>query len=134
MLHTTCVLHDSPHQFPVVFVTIPRIKEPDILEWALSQRPNSDCVGELLTNATVFVNRLLQHPISCAGMVLARHVKCNKAETTLEKDHNSRPYFDNVCLSLYPKYTDQPVDTFEGVIIDELHKVEILFEVNIIVQ
>ena len=31
------------------------------------------------------------------------------------------------------KYTDEPVETFEGVTIDELHKVETLFEVNIIV-
>ena len=35
--------------------------------------------------------------------------------------------------TLYAKYTDQPVETFEGVIIDEIHKVETLFEVNIIV-
>ena len=40
-----------------------RIKEPDILKWALSQRPNSDWVVELVTNATIFVNRILQHPI-----------------------------------------------------------------------
>ena len=35
--------------------------------------------------------------------------------------------------TLYAKYTDQPVETFEGVTIDELQKVETLFEVNIIV-
>ena len=35
--------------------------------------------------------------------------------------------------TLYAKYTDQPVETFEGVNIDELQKVETLFEVNIIV-
>ena len=34
---------------------------------------------------------------------------------------------------LYAKYTDQPVETFEGVTVDELHKVETLFEVNSIV-
>ena len=34
---------------------------------------------------------------------------------------------------LYAKYTDQPVETFEGVTVDELHKVETMFEVNIIV-
>ena len=58
----------------------------------------------------------------------------------------SRPCVDNLCLfrclglhlgpdpkTLYAKYTDQPVEIFEGVIIDELHKVETLFEVNIIV-
>ena len=34
---------------------------------------------------------------------------------------------------LYAKYTDQPVETFEGVTVDELNKVETVFEVNIIV-
>ena len=122
------------------------IKEPNILKWALSQRPNSDWVVELVTTATIFVNRILQHPIGCVGIVLPHYVKCDKTVTTLEKDHYSRPYVDNLSLfrclglhlahdpkTLYAKYTDQPVETFEGVIIDELHKVETLFEVNIIV-
>ena len=123
-----------------------RIKEPDILKWALSQRPNSDWVVELVTNATIFVNRILQHPIGCVGIVLPPHVKYNQSVTGLEKDHYGRPYVDNLCLfrcvglhlghdpnTLYAKYTDQPVETFEGVTIDELQKVETLFEVNIIV-
>ena len=122
-----------------------RIKEPDILKWALSQRPNSEWVVELVTNATIFVNRILQHPIGCVGIVLPHHIKFNKAVTALEKDHHCRPYVDNLCLfrciglhldqnakTLYAKYTDEPVETFEGVTIDELHKVESLFEVNII--
>ena len=123
-----------------------RIKEPDILKWALSQRPNSDWVVEIVTNATIFVNRILQHPIGCVGIVLPPHVKYNQSVTGFEKDHHGRPYVDNLCLfrcmglhlghdpnTLYAKYTDQPVETFEGVTIDELQKVEILFEVSIIV-
>ena len=43
-------------------IFLERIKEPDILKWALSQRPNSDWVVELVTNATIVVNRILQHP------------------------------------------------------------------------
>ena len=101
---------------------------------------------EIVTNATIFVNRILQHPIGCVGIVLPPYFKFNKALTALEKDHHSRPYVDNLCLfrclglhlghdpkALYAKYTDQPVGTFEGVTIDELQKVETLFEVNIIV-
>ena len=78
--------------------------------------------------------------------MLPHYVKCNKTVIALEKDHYSKPYVDNLCLfrclglhlghdpkTLYAKYIDQPVETFEGVIIDELHKVETLFEVNIIV-
>ena len=123
-----------------------RIKEPDILKWALSQRPNSDWVVELVTNATIFVNRILQHPIGCDGIVLLPHVKYNQSVTGLEKDHHGRPYVDNPCLfrctglhlghdpnTLYAKYADHPVETFEGVTIDEIQKVETLFEVNIIV-
>ncbi len=49
-------------------IFLERIKEPDILKWALSQRPNSDWVVELVTNATIFDNRILQHPIGCVGM------------------------------------------------------------------
>ena len=51
-------------------IFLERIKEPDILKWALSQRSNSDWVVELVTNATIFVNRILQHPIGCVGIVL----------------------------------------------------------------
>ena len=54
-----------------------RINEPDILKWALSQRPNSDWVVEIVTNATIFVNRILQHPIGCVGIVLPPYVKLN---------------------------------------------------------
>ena len=101
---------------------------------------------ELVTNATILVIRILQHPIGCVGIVLPPYVKFNKALTALEKDHHSRPYVDNLCLfrclglhlghdpkALYAKYTNQPVQMFEGVTIDELHNVETLFEVNIIV-
>ena len=35
--------------------------------------------------------------------------------------------------TLYDDYTDQPVWKFDGVVIDELHKVESVFEVNIVV-
>ena len=127
-------------------IFLERIKEPDILKWALSQRPNSDWVVELVTNATIVVNRILQHPIGCVGIVLPSHVKRNLSKIGLEKDHHSIPYVDNLCLfrclglhldhdqkTLYTKYTDQPVETFEGVTVDKLHKAETIFEVNITV-
>ena len=123
-----------------------RIKEPDILKWALSQRPNSEWVVELVTNVTYFVNRILQHPIGCVDVVLPDYVKRNKAIVGLVKDHHGRSYVDNLCLfrclglhlgqdakTIYTKYTDQPVWKFEGVVIDELPKVESVFEVNIVV-
>ena len=127
-------------------IFLERIKEPDILKWALSQRPNSDWVVELVTNATIFVNRILQHPIGCVGIVLPPHIKHNPSIIGLDKDYHSIPYVDNLCLfrclgvhlghdpkMLYAKYTDQPVETFEGVTVDELKKVATMFEVNVIV-
>ena len=124
-----------------------RIKQPDILKWALSQRPNSDWVVELVTNVTYFVNRILQHPIGCVGLVIPAYVKNNKSIIALEKDHHCNAiYNDNLCLfrclalhlgrdvtTLYEEYTDQPVWKFEGVVIDELPKVESVFEVKIVV-
>ena len=123
-----------------------QIKEPDLLNWAVSQRPNSDWVCELVTNVTFFVNTILKHPIGCVGLVIPAYVKNNKSIIALEKDHHGRPYVDNLCLfrclglhlcrdvtTLYEEYTDQPVWKFEGVVIDELPKVESVFEVNIVV-
>ena len=123
-----------------------RIREPDILQWAIAQRPNSDWVCEMATNVTFFLNRIVQHPIGCVGVTLPDYVKNNKSIIALEKDHHGRPYVDNLCLfrclglhlgqdakTIYTKYTDQTVDTFEGVTIDELHKVEATFDVNVCV-
>ena len=123
-----------------------RIQESDILQWAIAQRPNSDWVCEHVTNATFFLNRIVQHQIGCVGIVLPPHIKRNKSIIGLETDGNGRPYIDNLCLfrclglhlgrdvtTLYEEYTDQPVDTFEGVTIDELHKIEATFDVNVCV-
>ena len=123
-----------------------QIKEPDLFNWAVSQRPNSDWICEMVTNVTFFVNKILQHPICCVGIVLPPHIKRNKSIIGLETDGNGRPYVDNMCLfrslglhlgrdvtTLYEEYTDQPVWKFEGVVIGELHKVESVYEVNIVV-
>ena len=109
-----------------------RIKEPDLLNWAVSQRPNSDWICEMVTNVTFFVNKILQHPIGCVGIVLPPHIKRNKSNIGLETDGYSegRPYVGNLCLfrclglhlgrdvtTLYEEYTDQPVWKFEVVVI-----------------
>ena len=75
-----------------------RIHESDILQWAITQRPNSDWVCVLVTNVTFFVNRILQHPIGCVGINLTTYVKRNKAVIGLEKDHHCAVYRDNLCL------------------------------------
>ena len=123
-----------------------RIHQPDILQWAVAQRPNSDWVCEHVTNATFFLNRIEDYPIGCVGVTLPDYVKNNKAIVGLAKDEHGAIYNDNLCLfrclglhlgrdvtTLYEEYTDQPVWKFEGVVIDELPKVESVFEVNIVV-
>ena len=123
-----------------------RIHEQYILQWAIAQRPNSDWVYVSVTNVTFFVNRILQHPIGCVGVSLPTYVKRNKAIVGLEKDHYSKPYFDNLCLfrclglhlgrdamNVYAEHNDQPVREFRGVAVEELHKVEHVFRVNITV-
>ena len=123
-----------------------RIQESNILQWAVAQRPNSDWVCELVTNATFFLNKIVDHPIGCVGVNLPTYVKNNKSIIGLETDSHGVIYIDNLCLfrclglhlgrdvtTLYEEYTDQPVWKFEGVVIDELPKVESMFEVNIVV-
>ena len=132
-----------------------RIREPDILQWAVAQRPNSDWVCEHVTNATFFLNRIVDHPIGCVGINLPDYVKNNKAIVGLEKDrYRMTTYNDNLCLfrclaihqgcdvrcieatvaTLYAKYTDNtPVHDFVGVTLEDLSKIEATFDVNVVV-
>ena len=123
-----------------------RIQESDILQWAVAQRPNSDWVCEHVTNATFFLNRIVDHPIGCVGVTLPDYVKNNKAIVGLAKDEHGAIYNDNLCLfrclalhlgreaaALYAEYTDTSVHDFAGVTIDDLHKVESKFETNVVV-
>ena len=123
-----------------------RIREPDILQWAVAQRPNSDWVCEHVTNATFFLNRIVDHPIGCVGINLPDYVKNNKSIIGLETDSHGVIYIDNLCLfrclglhlgrdaaALYAEYTDTSVRHFAGVTLDDLHKVESKFETNVVV-
>ena len=74
-------------------------------------------------------------------------MKNNKAVVGLEKDHHRNAiYRDNLCLfrclglhlgreaaALLAEYTDKPVRDFAGVPIQDLHKIEAKFEVNVCV-
>ena len=130
-----------------------RIAESDILQWAITQRPNSDWVCEHVTNVTFFLNKILQHPIGCVGIDLPDYVKNNKAVVGLEKDGHGVIYRDNLCLfrclalhkgcdvrrleatvaTLYAEYTETAVNDFVGVTLDELDEVETTFKTNVVV-
>ena len=75
-----------------------RIRESDILQWAVAQRPNSDWVCEHVTNATFFFNRIVDHPIGCVGVTLPDNVKTNKAIVGLAKDEHGAICNDNLCV------------------------------------
>ena len=134
-----------------------RIRETDVLQWAIAQRPDSAWVCELVTNATFFVNRIIDHPIGCVGLTLPAYVKNNKAVIGLEKDHKySKRYTNNLCLfrclalhrgcdvrrlepavkTLYEMYDRDdrvPMQDFTGVTLDDLYRVEIMFKTNVCV-
>ena len=67
-----------------------RIRETDVLQWAINQRPDSAWVCELVTNVTFFVNRIIDHPIGCVNMIpLPVYIKKNIAVIGLEKEPNN---------------------------------------------
>ena len=126
-----------------------RIRETDVLQWAIAQRPDSAWVCELVTNATFFVNRIIDHPIGCVGLTLPAYVKKNKP-------NHSKRYTDNLCLfrclalhrggdmrrlepavkTLYEMYDRDegvPMQDFTGVTLDDLYRVETMFKTNVCV-
>ena len=134
-----------------------RIREADVLQWAINQRPDSAWVCELVTNATFFVNRIIDHPIGCVRMIpLPVYIKKNKAVVGLEADPiHGRRYGDNLCLfrclalqqgcdvrrlkpavkTLYETYAQDgvPMEKFAGVSVKDLYRVETVFRTNVCV-
>ena len=134
-----------------------RIREADVLQWAINQRPDSAWVCELVTNATFFVKRIIDHPIGCVGMIpLPIYIKKNKAVVGLEVDPiHGRRYRDNLCLfrclalqqgcdvrrlksavkTLYETYAQDgvPMEKFAGVSVKDLYRVETTFQTNVCV-
>ena len=119
------------------------IHESDILQLAITQRPNSDWVCVLVTNVTFFTNRILQR---CVGINLPTYVKRIKAVIGLEKYHHGAVYRDNLCpfrclalhlgrvaTALYAEYSDEDVHDFTGVALDDLYRVETKFKTNVCV-
>ena len=134
-----------------------RIRETDVLQWVINQRPDSAWVCELVTNVTFFVNRIIDHPIGCANMIpLPVYIKKNRTVIGLEKEpnHNKR-YCDNLCLfrclalhrgcdrnrlepvvkTLYEAYAQDGVSMkkFAGITMKDLYRVETTFQTNVCV-
>ena len=129
-----------------------RIRLPDVLQWVVAQRPDSAWVVELVTNATFFVNKIVDHPIGCINANLPPYLKHNKAVITLERDSHNKLYNDILCLfrclalhrganvhrlelsvaKLYADYhEDVPMKEYVGVALDDLYRVETTFSTNV---
>ena len=134
-----------------------RIRETDVLQWAINQRPDSAWVCELVTNVTFFVNRNIDHPIGCVQATpLPTYTKKKKSIIGLETEPNHhKRYNDNLCLfrclalhrgcdlyrlepamkTLYETYDRDhvPMEEFAGVTLFDLYRVETTFQTNVCV-
>ena len=136
---------------------IERIRETDVLQWAINQRPDSAWVCELVTNVTFFVNRIIDQPIGCIQATpLPSYIKKKKSVIVLETEpNNNKRYNDNLCLfrclalhrgcdlyrlkpavkTLYETYDRDhvPMEEFAGVTLDDLYRIETTFQTNVCV-
>ena len=138
-----------------------RIKQNDILQcilqWVISQRPDSAWVCELVTNVTFFINKIINHPIGCVDMTpLPPYIKKNKSIIGVEREPiNGKRYNDNSCLfrclalhrgsdryhlesavtKLYETYNQDhvPIERFAGITLEDLYRIETTFQTNVCV-
>ena len=134
-----------------------RIKQNDILQWALSQRPDSAWVCELVTNVTFFINKIINHPIGCVAMTpLPTYIKKNKSIIGVEREAKyGKRYKDNLCpfrclalhrggdvrhlesavTKLYESYNQDhvPIERFVGITLEDLYRIETTFQTNVCV-
>jgi hypothetical protein len=71
---------DAPHLITDAFdfqTFVQSFVEQDILSWAILQRPNSEWICELVTNATFYLNFIHDHPIGCPQITLPDYVRNN---------------------------------------------------------
>ena len=127
-----------------------RIRETEVLQRAINQRPDSAWVCELVTNVNFFVNRIIDHPIGFIDVTLPAYLKKNKDVIDLEKEPiHSKRYNDSLCLfrcmalhrggdvrrlepavkTLYEAYDqdDIAMEDFAGFTPDDLYRVETHF-------
>ena len=78
--HSSCNCCGRYHEEPALITNradfdsfLERSHESGILQWAITQIPNSDWVCVHVTNVTFYINRILQHPICCVGMCLSTY-------------------------------------------------------------
>ena len=95
---------DAPHLITDAFdfqTFLESFVERDILSWAILQRPNSEWICELVTNATFCLNFIHDHPIGCPQITLPDYVRNNPGLNGLVCDlskYGKPSYSDNLCF------------------------------------
>ena len=120
------------------------IRQEDVLEFTRLQRPDTKWTVHIVTNLTVYVNPIHDHPIG-SPVVLPDYIKRNMGIMGLVKDRNTgRPYDDKLCIfrcvalalgytlkNMKKFVTRQAEDYPKGVTLGELSRLERRFKVNI---
>ena len=130
--------------------------QQDPLEYARLQRPNSKWVVDIITNLTLYTFRIPDHPIGSPVVQVPYFVRENRAVISFVNDpnNNGKPYQDNLCffrcLALHQGYhqnslerktkdlfqqysTTGDIKKFHGVKLSDLHTLEEMYEINIVV-
>ena len=94
------------------------ILQADILEWARQQRQDTKWTVVFVTNMTVYVNKLPDHPIGCEGVQLPNYIKQNHHIIGLDRNANHNvTYKDNLCffraLAIHWGTSQKPTGLFE---------------------
>ena len=131
---------------------IDQLSEKDFVKNATKNRPNTSFSFHLLTNITIYVYPIPEHPIGCP-IILPDYIKKNKAIISADVNSNGRPYQNNLCffraLALFRKqtatleksvklYFDEYLKAlkldkkqFKGITLPQLPQVERLFKISI---
>ena len=101
-------------------IFIEDILQEDILEWVRQQHESTKWVVVYVTNMTVFVNKIEDHPIG-SETKLPAYIKNNKAIIGLDVNaHGHMRYTDNLCffkaLALFRGTPYKPGGPFEQVV------------------
>ncbi|MEG7524377.1 MAG: hypothetical protein M3H12_14965 [Chromatiales bacterium] len=131
-----------------------RIRQLDLLQYVMAQRPDPGWTAGLVTNATFYLNVITQNPKGYLDVRLADYLRVSKVLTILEIDQHDEPYTGNLCLfrclaihrgavvtdlkvatlRLYADYTTEvSASAFAGVPLNELDRVEAVFQTSVIV-
>lgn len=131
------------------------IEQHDILEYCQKQRPNSKYGVIMITNALFYVNKMKSFTIGCADAALQEYLLSKRSLINFIRDRHGMRYRDNFCLfrclafdanggtyvgldrdakKLCQEFCSQErisINSFPGVRIDQIPKVEDMFKVNI---